>query len=599
MFTWQTNELTPEQTDAVLHPESVFLVACPGSGKTRTLTYKIAYELSKIQCPRKFVIAITYTNRAADEIKERVESLGIATDQLWIGTIHSFCLEWIVKPYHIYEEGIASGFRIIDSHEKEKLLESLCKDYQNKKITHYDCDYYVSDAGYHLSCPDSSKHQIIQEVLQKYFNQLATNKQIDFELLLWHSRSLCKNKPEINRTLSLLFSIVLVDEYQDTKQIQYGILAEIFKAGKGKTRLFMVGDPNQAIFGSLGGYPISLTDLEKLTNLPIKYFELTENFRSSENIIKYFNNFNLHKTNIVAVGEHRLYPSIIKYDDTTHRDTLAHRIIETIRFNIETLKIKPDEICVVAPQWVHLASMTRQLVVNMPEQSFDGPGMVPFARDIENFWYKVSKLALTLPSPENYVRRLRWAAEIIRDLNDIGITIPKFTSRELLRLCNSVKPVDQDGLDYLKSFFTELLNHLEIELTMFNQLNEHFKAFFDSSVSRIERLEKEGVTDIRHINFFRKVFQNRTGITISTIHGVKGAEFDVVISYALLEGMVPHFNDPDGDDSARKLLYVIGSRARKNLYLFSETGRNRGRYNIYTPTEVLKSCVFSYSQNPI
>ncbi|QBL08417.1 ATP-dependent helicase [Rheinheimera sp. D18] len=599
MFTWQPTELTPEQTAAVLHPESVFLVACPGSGKTRTLTYKIAYELSMIQSRRKFVIAITYTNRAADEIKERVESLGIRTEQLWIGTIHSFCLEWIVKPYHIYEESIASGFRIIDSHEKEKLLESLCKPYQKDKITHYDCDYYVNDNGYHLICPDNKKHAFIHEILREYFNQLAMQKQIDFELLLWSARSLCKENPEINLTLSLLFSVILVDEYQDTKKIQYGILAGILKAGNGNTRLFMVGDPNQAIFGSLGGYPILLPELINITNLSIKNFALTENFRSSENIIKYFNNYNLYKTNIVAAGKDRSYPSIICYDDLIHRDSLVHEIIKIIRFNIDILNIKPDEICVVAPQWVHLASMTRQLVVNMPEQSFDGPGMVPFARDIENYWYKVSKLALTLPSPENYVRRLRWAAEIIKDFNDIGIYLPKLSSRELLRLCNSIQPIEQDGLNFLKRFFIELLDHLGIELIFFKQLNEHFDAFFDSSTSRIERLEKEGITGIRDINFFRKVFQNRTGITVSTIHGVKGAEFDVVISYALLEGMVPHFNDPDGSDSAKKLLYVIGSRARKNLYLFSETGRSRGRYNMYTPTEVLNSCVFFYSQKPI
>lgn len=77
---------------------------------------------------------------------------------------------------------------------------------------------------------------------------------------------------------------------------------------------------------------------------------------------------------------------------------------------------------------------------------------------------------------------------------------------------------------------------------------------------------------------------------------MKGAEFDVVIAYALLEGMVPHFNDAKGDESAQKMIYVVGSRARKNLHLFSETGRSRGQYRFYGPTQRLAACDFDYDE---
>nr|WP_283093795.1 UvrD-helicase domain-containing protein [Burkholderia cenocepacia] len=98
--------MNDEQSEAVRDENSVFLVACPGSGKTRALTYKIAYELSRLQSKRQFIVALTYTHRAADEIHERIEGLGVDTSQLWIGTIHSFCLEWILKPYGIYEPAL-------------------------------------------------------------------------------------------------------------------------------------------------------------------------------------------------------------------------------------------------------------------------------------------------------------------------------------------------------------------------------------------------------------------------------------------------------------------------------------------------------------
>lgn len=109
MFVWSEKEINKEQSDAIVEEENVLLIACPGSGKTRTLTYKVAYELSKLTSEKKHIIAITYTNRAADEIKERIDLLGVETKQLWIGTIHSFCLEWILRPYSCYNSRLKKG----------------------------------------------------------------------------------------------------------------------------------------------------------------------------------------------------------------------------------------------------------------------------------------------------------------------------------------------------------------------------------------------------------------------------------------------------------------------------------------------------------
>ncbi len=596
MFTWTESELNPEQTAAVLLPESIFLVACPGSGKTRTLTYKIAYELSHLDSDRNFVVAITYTHRAADEIHDRIEDLGVDTSRLWIGTIHSFCLEWIIKPYGIYDSELARGYRVIDQHEREKLLERLCEPYSRPRITFYDCDYYFTDTGYQLGCSDTGKHAAIDSILADYFRNLAENRQIDFELILWHAFKLIEQNPSISALLSKLFSIVLVDEYQDTKQIQYIIIASILRAGAGATKLFMVGDPNQAIYGSLGGYPIAIDELRTLTGIPIAEGELSCNYRSSERIIGYFGNFNIYNTTITAASSERDYPSLVSYNNEVARDDLVGEIVRLIRHNVETLGILPNEVCVLAPQWVHLATMTRKLVVNMPEYCFDGPGMVPFARDIENFWYKLSKIALTEPAPVMYVRRIRWAGEVLSELQDAGCETSGLSRKSFLRECNAITIVETNGLAYLRRFFDTLFARLGIQFHEFAHLEEHYQAFFESSESRIARLESEGVDAIGDISFFKKVFQNRTGVTVSTIHGVKGAEFDVVIAYALLEGMVPHFNDANGDESGQKMLYVVGSRARKNLHLFSETGRSKGRYGVYEPTQRLAACDFDYNE---
>lgn len=356
----------------------------------------------------------------------------------------------------------------------------------------------------------------------------------------------------------------------------------------------MVGDPNQGIYGSLGGYPIELADLRALTNLEITPKQLSVNYRSSARIIEYFGNFNVYGTQIAPGGEVQNYPSLISYNNHVERDDLIAEIARVVRHNIENLQVPPHEVCVLAPQWMHLATMTRGLAATLPEYQFNGPGMVPFARDTENFWYKLSRVALTEPSPDMYTRRLRWVEEVLRDLRQVGVDTSNFSAKALLRESNAIDIQEHAGIEYLRLYFDEVFLRLGVQYGEIPQLRDHHAAFFESSARRITRLQNEGVDGIAELEFFKRVFQNRSGITVSTIHGVKGAEFDVVLAFALLEGMVPHFNDQNGHQSARKLLYVIGSRARKNLHLFSETGRPRGRSDIYLPTQSLAACVFNY-----
>lgn len=593
MFVWNADALNDEQADAIRQVGNVFLIACPGSGKTRTLTYKVAYELSKITSNKKFVIAITYTHRAADEIHERVENLGIDTSQLWIGTIHSFCLEWIIKPYFIYHDELKNGYRVIDPHDKDKLLESLCAPYKYQKITVWDCEYYFSKNGYVLTCPELGKHESLQQIFAEYFKALHDAKQIDFELILWYAYQLTATVPAISDLLSNLFSYILIDEYQDTKDIQYDIVCSILKAGQGSTSAFVVGDPNQSIYESLGGYAIAPEQFGLMANIELVMLELSQNYRSTVRLVDYFGNYNFFDTTIVAASDEKDYPSLITYESAVSKDQLADEIARLIKYNVEVKGIPQNEICVLCPQWAPLASMTRQLVAKLPDYSFDGPGMAPFGRDVDNFWYKLSKIALTEPSPLMYVRRLRWAADVLRDLDDAGADISKITQKSFLRECNSIVLAEPDGLLYLRAFFDALCTRLGITVDAHLTLKDHHDSFFSSAQERVALLIKQGSDSLGTVVNFRKVFQARQGVTLSTIHGVKGGEFDAVIAFALLDGMVPHFRAPKQEESAKKLLYVVCSRARKNLHLISETGRQRG-YSTYTPTIVLHQCDFTY-----
>jgi superfamily I DNA/RNA helicase len=598
MFVWNKDDLNPEQEAAIREPGSVFLVACPGSGKTKTLTYKVADQLSRLESDKKFVVAITYTHRAADEIQERIELLGVDTSKLWIGTIHSFCLEWILKPYAIYHEALKYGFSVIDTHDSEKIMTELCKPYRYPRISYWDCGHYYTSVGRELSSLQTERHSSINAILDQYISRLTDSRQVDFELILLYAHELIVANPSISILLGSIFSCILIDEYQDTKEIQYAIVASVLKAGCGSATTFIVGDPNQAIFGSLGGYAITAKQFEAMAGIKLKKMELSHNYRSSERIIEYFGNFNVNSTKINSAAEHKDYASLISFDEGTAVDDLEAELVRLIRYNIEVAGIPPHEVCILAPQWVYLASMTRKLVAALPEYSFDGPGMVPFARDIDNFWYKLSKIILTEASPGMYIRRYRWAGEILSALDDAGADISKLTRKSLLRECNSIEVFNTDGLVYLEKCFDALFDKIDIDFRLTPVLLEHHEAFFESSRVRIERLKQDGTEFIGNIDSFRRVFEQRTGITLSTIHGIKGSEYDAVIAYGLLQGMVPHFSDPDGENSASKLLYVICSRARKNLHLISESGRRSGRGEEFVPTVTLSDCVFPYDTIP-
>ena len=595
-FVWTRAELNDEQSEAVREDSSVFLIACPGSGKTRTLTYKIAYELARLQSNRQFIVALTYTHRAADEIHERIEGLGVNTSQLWIGTIHSFCLEWILKPYGIYEPALARGFRIIDSHEQEKLLEELCR--TQPGITYWDCGYYFTDQGYVLACTDQSKHVRLHAIFALYFRHLTDNRQIDFELILFYASRLTQSQPQIARVLANIFPWFLIDEYQDTKKIQYAIVASIVRAGVERTRLFVVGDPNQAIFGSLGGFAMPAAELRQLCGVRLEERALTENYRSTDRLISYFSNFTVQPTGVRGASSYRAFPSSITYNTDVERGQLEAELVRLIRLSTAQGFVA-EQICVLAPWWILLAGVTRRLAGALPEYQFDGPGMVPFSLDRENFWFLLSRIALTEASPAQYVRRLRWATEVIKYLDNEGVDTRQLSAKRLLRESNSILLNQPDGLQYLKEFFASLMDSLGVDWQAYAMLSEHHQAFFDSSAAKIDRLRREGAAYIGGIDFFRKVFRHRNGITVSTIHGVKGAEFDVVIVFGLLQGMVPHFSEEaeadGGINSAKKLLYVAGSRARKHLHLISERQRMRGgRRGSYAATDALAECVFDY-----
>ena len=585
------SKLNKQQSIAVQEENNALVVACPGSGKTRVLTCKVAHELEKLESSKQYVVALTFTNRAADEIQRRIDMFAIKTEQLWTGTIHSFCLEWILRPYMGYLHRIANGFTVIDEYTKEQLIDKIKKGNGVKQyldvVTNQD-----RDGKYCI------ENTLAKKIVDEYHQILLNEKCIDFDLILYLSyRLLCDNQ-EIARILANIFKLICVDEYQDTQDLQYGILGEIIKAGEGNTRIFLVGDPDQAIYGSLGGMAKSVEEIQdEIGGLHISKLKLTGNYRSSQRIIDYYRNFQLTDIQIVALGNMKLETGLITLNSVISKDTLHIEIARLIKLSLE--KGMPEhEICVMAPRWYMLTELARKLKNLLPDVNFDAPGLSPMRKNKENIWFKISRLFLTDPSPSMYLTRLRWAKEILLELDvlcSISLIGDYKDSKNLLKLINSIVPDEEQGIPYLKIAFTELMRKLNISLIEHEALVKHWNSFFNGAE---ERLAREDIP--KDVISFRNMFKKLKGIVVNTCHGVKGEEYETVISYGLLYGYVPHWSDIIGRDlqvqvySANKLLYVICSRAKKNLHLIVELGRKTNTGNYYRINTQLSNVKYDY-----
>src|SRR5690606_38543345 len=234
---------------------------------------------------------------------------------------------------------LKNGFRVINSYEPEEILTELCRPYKSQKITYWDCGLLAKTDGIYLTCLDSSKHKSLQSIITKYFQVLEQKNQIDFEQILFYSYKLLESNPIISKILCKLFPFILIDEYQDTKEIQYNIIASILRANKGDSKTLIVGDPNQSIYDSLGGYPMPKEELEKLIGFNLHKKSLSKNYRSSKKIIKYFEYFKTFDNEIISESLNKDYPSKITFNSTILVENIIDEISKLILFNINEEKI--------------------------------------------------------------------------------------------------------------------------------------------------------------------------------------------------------------------------------------------------------------------
>jgi DNA helicase II / ATP-dependent DNA helicase PcrA len=584
-------KLSVEQGAAVYCNGNAYVTACPGSGKTRALTARIAKGVEELKYKNNKVLAVTFTNRAADEIKTRLEeNYTIESGRVWAGTIHSFALEWIIKPYASYSATLNSGYSIADEFETRRILNKLKVD---KGLRVFD----DVNTTFNRQGVVENHNTRAREVEEEYRKILTARKKIDFDQSLYFAFHLMEVLPEIAQTLSNIFTHICVDEVQDTQDLQYAILSKIFNESHKKPSLFIVGDENQAIYGGIGGKSLSLAELNaEFMGSNINHFTFSDNYRSTQRLVDYFSVFRGVNGGLSKAAHKNELGTISFFNQSVDKDRLAEAISELIQTELNN-GTNENDICVIAPQWAPIRSMTKKLITLLPQVKFDAPALTPFHGQQDNFWLIVSKLVLTEPSGRLLSARVRWANELLNNLIESHHHTRDLTAKKLLKVINSFHSKTVVGTEYLKECFEFLLDELDIDLAHDLLLKEQFDLFFDKATSNMENNNGQYEDTVVALKSF---FKESTGIVVNSCHGVKGEEYKTVIAFGLLNGFVPHWNDiinqpaHVGQNAESKMLYVIASRAKEKLFLFAEYGRRTQGGNPYETSSMLSAYNYPY-----
>lgn len=301
--------LNPQQQEAVEHVEGPLLIlAGAGSGKTRVLTHRVAYLIDKVQVNPWNILALTFTNKAANEMRERVDNIvGYGSENIWVSTFHSTCVR-ILRRY-IDKIGYDTSFTIYDSDDQKTLMKEVCKylDIDTKKIKERTFLNAISHAKDELISPEEFERNAGNDLVQKkyasvykeYQKRLAGNNALDFDDLIFKTVELFQSNEEVLSYYQRRFKYIMIDEYQDTNTAQFELIrllaSTVNDAGEIVHNLCVVGDDDQSIYKFRGANIYNILNFEK--QYPnTKVIKLEQNYRSTQTILDAANEVIAHNT---------------------------------------------------------------------------------------------------------------------------------------------------------------------------------------------------------------------------------------------------------------------------------------------------------------
>ena len=591
--------LNESQNQAVSTTEGPLLVlAGAGTGKTKVLTSRIIHILESGLAMPNEILAVTFTNKAAAEMKKRIgEAIGDQVNYLWVGTFHSICAKILRR--HSEVVGLRSDFTIIDDDDQNRLLKQILNDL-NIDPKQFPTKVYLAKIS---RLKDSGKTSInfddvnlpkLREVFQNYQQRLKAMNSTDFGDLLTLNIEIFKNSPEILAQFQNQFRYVLVDEYQDTNDAQYQWLLKLSQL---YCNICCVGDDDQSIYSWRGANIANILRFEKDFN-DAKIIRLEQNYRSTSRILKtahsvISNNKERHgKTLWTNLGEGEKIKVFSFYDDRTE----ASRIAINIKNTILTNAVKASQVAVLVRAGYQTRQFEEAFMQNaLPYRVIGGMKFyermeirdsIAYLRICSNFDDDLALLRIVnvpkrgigeagLASLQDKAKQNKTSLfEAIK--NSVADGSLKGKSREsLTNLINSLEKFhafigSKTLMDLAKSLLEEVgyLSMWRIENTLESQ-------------GRVENIEEfvQSLGDFSNITEFleyvslveaRDDKNLQDAINIMTIHGAKGLEFDMVFLPGLEEGIFPSsksVEQKNGLEEERRLMYVAITRAKKKLIM--------------------------------
>ncbi|MBN2022937.1 MAG: UvrD-helicase domain-containing protein [Pirellulales bacterium] len=621
-------DLTPAQREAVTHVEGPMLVlAGPGSGKTRVITHRIAYLLSRGVEPRE-ILALTFTNKAADEMRSRLERL--APDRpVWIGTFHRFCAQTLRR--HAALVALAENFTIYDTEDSGRALRRAIN------AAGVDTAHVTPDAirgaigwaknrlvgpGDYEVRPGDFLGALVAKVYPEYQRLLLACNAVDFDDLLLHVASLLRENPEIRRQLDRRYRFVLIDEYQDTNLAQY-VIARALSIDY--PNLVVTGDPDQSIYGWRGAHLKNILDFE--VDYPeVRVVRLEQNYRSTKRILEVAAELIAHN---VKRKEKDLFTGNAEGEPVrltqcaTHVDE-AEAIVERIAEETRSGRRSPRDYAV----FYRINALSLEF-----EKALRRRG-IPFqiVRGTEFFQRRevrdvVAYLQL-LANPRNDVAFMRVVNTPARGIGQTTTDrLTEFARRHGLALVEAAGRAGEiptlakraaGMVGRFAALFAKLAAAVDapIEELLGNVLERSgYQAALEASgseedeqrLANIQQLLSVGREfDERHVGPGRlEAFLEETAlvgdtddweektdrVTLMTLHASKGLEFPVVFIVAVEEGLLPHErcrNHPDQLEEERRLLFVGITRAQEELQLSYAVYRDfRGQRRMAIPSPFL------------
>jgi DNA helicase II / ATP-dependent DNA helicase PcrA len=617
--------LTEAQCEAVTHKEGPLLIlAGPGSGKTRVVTHRVAWLLAN-EVPSHRILALTFTNKAADEMQRRIESL-VGDTSIWVGTFHRFCAR-LLRRYASFV-GLRENFSIYDTADSGQILRQAIERSKipTSHVTPDAITHAISWAKNNLILPEDYTARpghligsLVHKVYPIYQSSLLSANAVDFDDLLLHVAALLRDNPEIRASLDEHYGYILVDEYQDTNLAQYAIARAL---SIDHPNLAVTGDPDQSIYGWRGANLNNILEFEK--DYPnVHVVRLERNYRSTKRILRVAADLiahNVRRKQKDLFTENTAGPPVRLVQYANHKEE-AETIAAGIAAELHSGRRRARDFA------IFYRTNALSLEFEFALRAFGVPFQL--VRSVEFFQRKeIKDLTAYLYLLNNPQDEIAFRRVINTPLRGIGkTTVERLGNYSLLggvSLLEAARHARQiEGIsaktagqiskfvqifDQLADFADQPMEELIGILLKETGYRDQFRSGDEEDHDRLANIE-ELLTAAREFDERQgggghslEAFLEETSlvndtdsweteadrVTLMTLHASKGLEFPVVFLVAVEEGLLPHQRskgDENELEEERRLMFVGITRARQELQISHAKYRDfRGQRKMTVPS---------------